>query len=425
MKRVVIVGGGFAGLNAAKVLGNAKNVEVTLIDRSNHHLFQPLLYQVAMAGLSPAEIAVPIRSLLARYHTIRVLQGQAESVDLDHNKLVTSVGELEYDYLILACGAQHTYFGHEAWEEYAPGLKTLAQAVEIRRRILTAYEKAESESDDEKKKKYLTFVIVGGGATGVELAGSIGEMSRYALAQDFRNIDPKLTRVILIEAKSRILPSFSQEQAGRATRALESLGVQVWTSSMVTQIDADGLEIGQERVQAATVLWAAGIRASEFGHQLGAELDRMGRVMVEPDLSLGDHANVFVVGDQAHFSGGNGEPLPALAPVALQQGRFVAKNILREIGGQSRQPFQYFDKGQMATIGRSRAIVEMGKVRFWGFFAWIAWLFVHIYYLTGFRNRLFVVLQWAFAYLTFHRGARLIVDPEWHQYPANKRDLEP
>ncbi|MBN1581695.1 MAG: NAD(P)/FAD-dependent oxidoreductase, partial [Anaerolineae bacterium] len=268
MKRVVIVGGGFAGLNAAKVLGNAKNVEVTLIDRSNHHLFQPLLYQVAMAGLSPAEIAVPIRSLLARYHNVRVLQGQAESIDLGHNKLVTSVGELEYDYLILACGAQHTYFGHEAWEEYAPGLKTLAQAVEIRRRILTAYEKAESESDDEKKKKYLTFVIVGGGATGVELAGSIGEMSRYALAQDFRNIDPKLTRVILIEARSRILPSFSQEQAGRATRALESLGVQVWTSSMVTQIDADGLEIGQERVQAATVLWAAGIRASEFGHQL-------------------------------------------------------------------------------------------------------------------------------------------------------------
>jgi NADH dehydrogenase len=417
MKQVVIVGGGFAGLNAAKLFGNAKDVEVTLIDRSNHHLFQPLLYQVAMAGLSPAEIAVPIRSLLARYRNIRVLQAEAESVDLDRSKLTTNVGGLDYDYLILANGAQHTYFGHEEWEKYAPGLKTLPQAVEIRRRILTAYEKAESETDPEKQKQLLTFVVVGGGATGVELAGSIGEMSRYALAKDFRHIDPKLTRVILIEAMPRILPSFSQEQASRATRALEGLGVQVWTSSRVTKIDAKGAEIGPERIQAATVLWAAGIRASGLGQTLGVSLDRIGRIIVEPDLSLADHPNVFAVGDLAHFAHQTGESLPALAPVALQQGRFVAKNILQEIDGRPRQTFTYLDKGQMATIGRSRAIVEMGKIRFWGFFAWIAWLLVHIYYLTGFKNRLFVVLQWAFSYLTFHRGARLIVEPEWRQYP--------
>ena len=421
MKQVTIVGGGFAGLNAAKVLSNAKSVEVTCIDRSNHHLFQPLLYQVATAGLSPAEIAVPIRSLFSRSKNIRVLQGTAQSVDLQAKRLVTDVGELDYDYLILACGAQHAYFGHDEWEEHAPGLKTLAQATEIRRRILTAFEKAESEPDGSTRKKLLTFVVIGGGATGVELAGSLGEMSRYTLARDFRNIDPKLTRVILVEAGPRILPYFDPALASKATRALESLGVQVWTSSPVTRIDADGIQIGEERIRTATVLWAAGIRASALNSTLGYKLDQLGRAIVEPDLSLDGHPEVFVVGDQAHFAHQTGKPLPALAPVALQQGRFVAQNILREITGHPRQAFEYSDKGQMATIGRSRAIGEMARIKIWGFVAWIAWLLVHIYYLAGFKNRLFVVFQWALAYMTYQRGARLVLDREWRTYQSQEK----
>jgi NADH dehydrogenase len=413
MKHVLIIGGGFAGLNAAKVLGKAADVEVTLVDKKNHHLFQPLLYQVAMAGLSPADIAVPIRTILSRYRNTRVLHGEVMAIDLKQNIATADFGPLKYDYLILCCGVRHSYFGHEEWEEFAPGLKTVEQATEIRRRVLTAFEVAERVSDPEMRRKQLTFVIVGGGPTGVELAGAIGEMSRFTLAKDFRSIDAKLTRIMLIEAGPRILPMFSPELASRATRDLEHLGVQVWTSSMVTKVDADGVQVGDERIKAATVLWAAGVAASSLGRRLGVECDRQGRIIVAEDLSIPGFANAFVVGDQAHFAHQTGEPLPGTAPVAIQQGRFVAANILREMRGRPREKFHFFDKGRMATIGRSRAIAEIGRFQLKGLIAWLAWLVVHIYYLTGFKNRLFVVMQWAWSFVSFRRGARLIVNKEW------------
>lgn len=408
MKRVLIIGGGFAGLNAAKVLGRSGKVEVILIDRMNHHLFQPLLYQVATAGLNPSDIAVPIRSILSRYRSVTVLQGNANSVDLKNQKLHTNVGEYYYDYLILACGVQNSYFGNEKWREHAPGLKNVMDAIEIRRRILTAFEKAERINDPEIQKKFLTFVIVGGGLTGVELAGAIGEMSRFTLAKDFRNIDPKLTRILLLEAGSRILTSFSENLAARATRDLESLGVQVRTSTQVTRIDPDGVEVGKERIQAATVLWAAGVKAVALNKKMGVGLDAQGGIIVEPDLSLKEYRQVFVAGDQAHFSHQTGEPLPALAPVALQQGRCIARSILLEVAGHQRQEFRYIDKGKMATIGRNRAVAEISGLKIKGLFAWIIWLFVHIYYITGFNNRILVVMQWAMSYLSSRRGSRLI-----------------
>jgi NADH dehydrogenase len=413
--RVVIVGGGFAGLNAAKLLGNRDRVEVTLLDRRNHHVFQPLLYQVAMAGLSPADIAAPIRGMLSKYRNIRVLQGEVTAIDLPTSTVRTDFGAFPYDYLLLACGAQHSYFGHDEWEQFAPGLKTLEQATEIRRRVLTAFETAERLDNPHEQRKFLTFVVVGGGPTGVELAGAIGEMSRFTLAKDFRHIDSTLSRVLLLEAGPRILPSFSAEQASRATRDLENLGVQVWTSSLVTNIDADGVEVGEERVRAATVLWAAGVKASPIGKALGSQLDRQGRVLVEPDLTIEGHSRVFVAGDMAHCARPPGPPLPGIAPVAIQQGRYIAKTILNDLEGKPRQPFQFVDKGQMATIGRSRAIAHIGWLKVNGFAAWLIWLVVHIYYLTGFKNRLFVVMQWAWSYMTFRRGARLIVNKEWRQ----------
>lgn len=416
MKRVVIVGGGFAGLNAAKRLARVRDVEVTLVDRNNHHLFQPLLYQVAMAGLSPADIAAPIRSLLSGCRNVRVVQAEVRAVDLAARSIDTDAGPQSYDYLILACGARHAYFGNEAWEEFAPGLKTLEQATEIRRRVLTAFEEAEITADAGRRRACLTFVIVGGGPTGVELAGAIGEMSRFTLAKDFRQIDPKLTRVILVEAGPRILPGFDARLASRAMRDLEELGVQVWTHGAVTRIDARGVEVGDERVRARTVLWAAGVRAAPLAQTLGVELDRQGRPVVRDDLSLDRHPEVLVAGDLACALGPQGSPLPGVAPVAIQQGRYLADLIEGELRGRPRRPFRYRDKGQAATIGRSRAIVDLGRVRFTGFTAWLAWLVVHIYYLAGFRNRVFVVLQWAWSYLTFGRGARLIVGKEWRFY---------
>jgi NADH:ubiquinone reductase (H+-translocating) len=422
-KHVVIVGGGFAGLAAAKGLANRRGVRVTLVDRRNHHLFQPLLYQVAMAGLSPAEIAAPIRTLL-RFANVEVRQEEAIGADLARRVLRTAADGRErehaYDTLVLACGAGHAYFGRDEWEEFAPGLKTLAQATEIRRRVLSAYERAEIECDPSLQRALLTFVVVGGGPTGVELAGALGEMSRFTLARDFRHIDPALARVILIEAGPRILPSFPESLARRATRDLEALGVQVWTSSPVTRIDATGVEVGRERIEAATTLWAAGVEASPLGKLLGLPVDRLGRIRVGPDLALPDHPEVFVLGDQAHALGENGAPLPGLAPVAMQQGRYAARLIRDEVRAESRQlgapprpPFRYRDRGQMATIGRSRAICDTGRLRFGGFLAWLFWLGVHIYFLVGFRNRLFVVLQWAWSYVSYGRGARLIVARDW------------
>ncbi len=411
MKKVVIVGGGFAGLNAAKKLGRCRGVEVTLIDRRNHHLFQPLLYQVATAGLSPADIAAPIRSILSGYKNIRVIQGTVTSVDFDNNEVNSDFGKVEFDYLILACGATHSYFGNDDWEQAAPGLKTIENATEIRRRILTAFEGAERSTDPALQRKNLTFVVVGGGPTGVEMAGAIGEMSRYALARDFRSINAKSTRVFLMEAGPRILSAFPQNLSDRASRDLEKLGVQIWTSSLVTQLDDDGVTVGNERIDAATVIWAAGVKASGLGEKLGVEVDRAGRIKVQSDLSLPNHPHVFVAGDQACANGKDGTQLPGVAPVAVQQGRFIANTIANEIEKKTttRSEFNYVDKGIMATIGRNKAVLQSGRWQMSGWFAWMAWLVVHIYFLTGFKNRFFVVLNWAWSYVTYRRGARLIV----------------
>lgn len=424
MKKVIVVGAGFAGLNAAKRLRDVADVSVTVLDRENHHLFQPLLYQVAMAALSPADIAVPIRSLFASAHNVRVLKADVRSVDAANRKVTTDCGDFQYDYLLLACGAQHAYFGHEEWEPSAPGLKTLPQATEIRRRVLEAFEAAERDQDAQARRRHLTFAVVGGGPTGVELAGAIGEMSRYTLARDFRSIDPRQTRVILVEAGPRILPSFDAKLAARAMRDLESLGVQVWTSARVTSISEEGISVGDEHLAASTVLWAAGVRASDVGSTLGTPLDQVGRVKVGPDLTIAGHPEVFVLGDMARFDEAGGKPLPGVALVAMQEGIYAADTIKKELksGGASvRTPFRYQDLGQMATIGRSRAIAEFGRLRLGGRFAWWFWLIVHIYRLSGFRNRLSVLIQWAWSYMTFGRGARLIVGKEWQSYSGQAR----
>ncbi|HEV8333832.1 MAG TPA: NAD(P)/FAD-dependent oxidoreductase [Steroidobacteraceae bacterium] len=419
MKQVLIIGAGFAGLNAAKRLRNTPGVAVTLLDRENHHLFQPLLYQVAMAALSPADIAVPIRSLFARVRNIRVLKAQAQQIDVAGRKVITDAGEFQYDYLMLACGSQHAYFGHEEWERHAPGLKTLPQATEIRRRVLEAFEAAERDQNVEARRRHLTFVVVGGGPTGVELAGAIGEMSRYTLARDFRSIDPRQTRVILIEAGPRILPSFDDKLAARAMRDLESLGVQVWTHARVTNVGEGGVSVGNENVAASTVLWAAGVRAADVGRTLGTTVDQVGRVKVGPDLTIPGHPEIFVLGDMARFEESEGKLLPGVALVAMQEGIYAANVVRKEVqrgAVAERAPFRYHDLGQMATIGRSRAIAEFGRLRLAGYFAWWFWLIVHIYRLSGFRNRLSVLVQWAWSYLTFGRGARLIVGKEWQAY---------
>jgi NADH:ubiquinone reductase (H+-translocating) len=410
---VLIVGAGFAGLNAAKVLGRkGYGLSVTVLDRHNYHLFQPLLYQVAMAGLSPAEIATPIRSLLSNYSNIRVLLGEARSLQLQEKAIRGDFGELKFDYLLLATGAQHSYFGKNEWEEFAPGLKSVEQATEIRRRVLTAFELAEREMDTERQKAFLTFAVIGGGPTGVELAGALGEISRYTLDKDFRHIDPRRTRVILIEAGPRILPSFAEDCSKRAKRDLEKLGVSVWVATRVTGVSPEGIAMGNEFLRASTVIWAAGVQPSPLNSELGAPLDKSGRVRVNPDLSLPGLPFVFVAGDQVYFEQ-DGRVLPGQAPVAMQQGRHAAENILRLFRGESTLPFQFRDKGQMATIGRSRAVVEVGKLHFFGFFAWLTWLFVHIYYLIGFKNRFFVLIQWVWAYMTYGRGARLIISKSW------------
>lgn len=406
---VVIVGGGFAGLNAAKVLGRTPEVEITLIDRNNHHLFQPLLYQVATAGLSPADIAAPIRNILAGNQNTKVLLGNVTSIDLVNQAVKTDIGDLTYDYLLLACGARHSYFGRDDWEPFAPGLKTIEQATEIRRRILTAYEIAERTDDQAERKKQLTFVVVGGGPTGVELAGAIGEMSRYTLARDFRNIDAKSSTVLLMEGGPRILSAFSEKLSKRATRDLERLGVEVLTDSQVSEVDENGVLVNGKRIEAATVLWAAGVQASSLGENLGSETDRQRRLVVNSDLSLPNHSNVFVAGDQAHFKNDQGDVLPGLAPIANQQGRHFAKMVIGDLNGKDRLPFKYVDKGIMATVGRNKAVMQSGKWQLGGWFAWMAWLLVHIYFLTGFRNRFFVVLSWAWSYFTYRRGARLII----------------
>jgi NADH:quinone reductase (non-electrogenic) len=420
-RRVVIVGGGFGGLNCARRLSGRRDLSVTLIDRRNYHLFQPLLYQVAMAGLSPSDIATPIRGSFSSRSNVHVVQGQVEAILPDTRRVLGTAGTYEYDYLVLAAGAQHAYFGHDEWEDYAPGLKTLEQATEIRRRVLSAFERAECERDITRRRALLTFVVVGGGPTGVELAGAIGEMTRFTLAKDFRNIDPKLTRIVLIEAGPRILPSFEPELSSKATSELERLGVQLWTNSTVTNINGNGVFVGEEHLAASSVIWAAGVQASAIGAFMFTEQDRSGRVRVNADLSVPGYPEVLVVGDQACFQAPYMErPLPGVASVAIQQGKHAADVIVADLEGRKRSGFRYLDKGQMATIGRRRAVMQFGNFRSAGVFAWSVWLFVHIYFLSGFRNRLFVMIQWAWSYLTFARGTRLIVEKEWRSYGARK-----
>jgi NADH dehydrogenase len=407
---VVIVGGGFGGLNAARALSR-RPVRVTLLDRHNYHLFQPLLYQVASAALSPADIATPLRSILRKARNVSVLLAEAEKVDLSGRRLALDQGELGYDALILAAGAGHSYFGHDDWELLAPGLKTLEDALEIRRRVLLAFEAAERELDGAERRALLTFVIVGAGPTGVELAGALAEISRETIAHDFRVIDPTQARIVLLEGGPRILPSFPETLSKRAEAALSGLGVEVRTHAKVTRITADAVWLGGEQIRSRAVLWAAGVAASPLARSLGVPLDHAGRVVVEPDLSIPGHPEAFVIGDLAVFTHQTGAPLPGLAPVAIQQGRAAADNAWARLCGQPTRPFRYRDKGSMATIGRAKAVAVAGPLRLSGFPAWLVWVFVHIAYLIGFRNRFVVLFQWAWAYLTYQRGARLITGP--------------
>jgi NADH dehydrogenase len=410
---VVIIGGGFGGLAVAKALKRAK-VLVTLVDRRNHHLFTPLLYQVAMAGLSPAEIAVPIRSVLASQKDARVLLSEVTAIDFREQRVtLREAPPLPYDYLVIATGSKNSYFGHDDWEAVAPGLKDVDDALEIRRRVLLAFEAAERAPSPDLTRKNLTFVVIGGGPTGVELAGAIAELASFVLACDFRAIDPQATRVVLVEGGERILSSFAPELSERAVRSLRNMGVEVRTGTRVTGIDANGVSIGAERLEAGTVLWAAGVRAATSESVFPAPRDAAGRVIVEQDCSVPGQPRVFCVGDAARFvPAGSEQPLPGVSPVAIQQGRFVARQIQRLIAGQPTQAFAYYDKGSMATIGRSSAVVELGRIKLSGFFAWLFWLIVHIYYLIDFRNRLVVLIDWAYAYLKYERGARLITGRE-------------
>ena len=418
MSHVVIVGAGFAGLAAVKSLIKAKrpDTKITLIDQKNHHLFQPLLYQVATAGLSPADIAVPIRSIIpVGAGGADVLKEKVVGIDPAERLVrLESGGELRYDELVLACGASHSYFGHPEWEDLAPGLKTLEQATEIRRRILDAFERAESTTDEALRRDLMTFIVVGGGPTGVELAGAIGEISRQTLAKDFSHIEPSSARIVLIEAGKHILPSFSPELSRRAMRDLEKLGVTVWTSTRVTNITPDGVQLGNEMVGSKTVLWAAGVKASAINAKLGVPLDPQGRVEIDDNLRVIGVDHIFAVGDMARLTDKKYGVLPGLAPVAMQQGRWVARNVLRALNKQPLQPYRYLDKGQMATIGRKKAVSEYRGLKMTGLIAWLAWLVVHIYYLVGFRSRLFVLLQWISSYVLFKRGARLITGGDWH-----------
>jgi len=405
---VVILGGGFGGLAAARALGRA-SVRITLLDRRNHHVFQPLLYQVATAGLSPAEIASPIRRILRRQRNTQVLLAEAAGVDLPARRVVLADGSrLAYDTLIVATGVTHSYFGRDEWAVHAPGLKTLDDALDIRRRVLLAYEQAEREEDADRRRQWMTFVVVGGGPTGVEMAGALAEIARHSLAGDFRRIDPRSARVILVEAGPRVLPSYPSTLSVKAALQLERLGVQVWTGAPVTALDEAGVQLGPDRLASRTVIWAAGVQAPSLGRTLGAPLDRAGRVRVEPDLTLPGHPEVYVIGDLAVLEA-DGRPVPGVAPAAMQMGRHAAVNVLRALRGEERLPFRYVDKGSLATIGRSAGVADFGRVRLSGFVAWAAWLGIHIFFLIGFRNRFVVMFTWMWAYLTFQRSARLIL----------------
>ena len=420
--RIVIIGAGFAGLTAARRIARLP-VEVTVVDRKNHHTFQPLLYQVATAGLSPGEIASPIRAILGGNFNVEVLLEEVVDFNLDQKQIVTRQQTLAYDFLIVASGATHAYFGHEEWAPLAPGLKSIEDALEIRRRVLLAFELAErqqSERQNAERPKNepqaagapspppLQFVVIGAGPTGVELAGTLAEIAHHAMNHEFRHIDPSHTRILLIEGGPRVLPAYSEELSRKAESQLRHLGVEVRTSHMVTRIEPGAVWVGDEKVFAPVVLWAAGVAASPLGRKLGVPIDRAGRVLVNPDLSIPGHPQVFVIGDLAALNDENGKMLPGVAPVAIQQGDWIAKTIARDLQNQSRRNFRYHDKGSLATIGRAAAVAQFGKFELSGYFAWLAWLLIHILFLIGFRNRLLVMIQWAWSYLTYERGARLI-----------------
>jgi len=407
-RRVVIVGAGFAGLTAAKALAKEDGFEVTVVDRHNYHLFQPLLYQVATAGLSPADIASPIRNILRRQANARVVLAEVSGIDLERREVLAEGRRLPYDDLVIATGARHAYFGHDDSARHAPGLKRIDDATYLRRRILLAFEKAELEEDEAERRALLTFVVVGGGPTGVEMAGAIAELAKKALAAEFRVIDPGSTRVVLVEAGPRLLAPFDPAMSEKARLSLIELGVEVHLGQSVTRCDGAGVSVGADRIDAATVVWAAGVMASPAGEWLRADTDRAGRVKVLPDLSLHGHPEVFVLGDTATVADMQGHPLPGIAPVAKQQGAYVAGLLAARIRGEEKPPFRYRDLGTMATIGRKRAVVQMGRFRASGYVAWLLWSTAHIYFLIGFRNRVSVVLNWGWSYLTFQRGTRLI-----------------
>src|ERR1700722_12770825 len=416
--RVVIVGAGFGGLLAAQTLARYP-VQITLIDSQNFHTFQPLLYQVATAGLSPGEIAAPIRWILRKKRNVEVLMSEVQDFDLSRRVVKLADEELGYYYLIVAAGASHAYFGHDEWEPFAPGLKTIEDALEIRRRVLLAFELAERQAESEKDQIQLNFVVVGAGPTGVELAGTLAEIARQVLTNEFRTIDPKKTRIVLLEGGPRVLPAYPEDLSRSAEEQLKHLGVQVQTSAMVTAVEPGSVQIGTTRLPAAVILWAAGVAASPLGKKLGAPVDRAGRVLVNPDLSIPGHPEVFVVGDLAALKDEHGNWIPGLSPVAIQEGRATARNIGRDLQGEPRKNFHYWNKGTLATIGRAAAVADFGKIHISGFLAWLSWLFVPIFFLIGFRNRILVMIQWAWSYLTFERGARLITGgnhlPGWEE----------
>jgi NADH dehydrogenase len=415
MKRphVVIIGGGFGGLSAAKAFKGA-NADVTVIDRTNHHLFQPLLYQVATASLSPADITAPIRHVLRKQQNTSVLLAEVRSIDVEKRRLEIDYPEheIEYDYLIVASGSRHAYFGHDEWEPIAPGLKAIEDGAEMRRRFLLAFERAEKSDDEAERQAYMTFVVVGGGPTGVELSGAMSPIALKALYPDFRHIDTRQTKVILLEGGPRVLPSFPEDLSESARKSLEAIGVEVRTSSIVTDIEPDAVFVGSERIPTRTVFWAAGNAASPLGRSLGAPLDKVGRVKVNPDLSIPGHPEVFVIGDLALVVRADGRPVPGVSPAAIQEGKHAAKNIRRIIGHRETVPFRYRNKGDLAVIGRSHAIADFGKIHISGRPAWFLWLFVHIMYLVGFRNRVSVFIEWAYSFFTYQRGVRLITSIE-------------
>jgi NADH dehydrogenase len=422
---VVIIGGGFGGLYTAIALRD-EDVRVTLIDRRNHHLFAPLLYQVATAALNPSDIAAPIRSVLRLQDNCQVILAEVTRIDPAAKKVFLADGEVDFDYLVVATGVTHSYFGHDEWADHAPGLKSLEDALEVRRRMLFAYEAAEREEDKERRRAWLTFVVVGAGPTGVEMAGAMAEVAHKTLRRDFRRIDSNQARVLLVEGQDRVLPSFDAALAPKAQRQLEKLGVELMLGVKVTAIDDEGVTVARpdgttSRIEARTAIWAAGVTASPLARTLGAPLDRAGRVQVTPDMSIPGHPDVFVIGDLASLVE-RGKPVPGLAPAAMQAGRQTAKNILRRIRGNPTEPFRYLDKGNLATIGRAAAVGSIGRLRLSGFTAWFLWAFIHLMYLVGFRNRLFVFLSWSASYLTFSRGARLIthLDPKLLPPPAPK-----